>query len=67
MDKIILVGGSCISPTIRDLIGDEFKRPLEYDIDPLTVVARGAAIYAGNLEKTAGQQGYGLCFINHNS
>ena len=51
MDKIILVGGSCISPTIRDLIGDEFKRPLEYSIDPLTVVARGAAIYAGNLEK----------------
>jgi len=51
MDKVILVGGSCISPTIRDLIMDEFKRPLEYSIDPLTVVAKGAAIYAGNLEK----------------
>ena len=51
MDKIILVGGSCISPIIQELIKNEFKRPLEYSIDPLTVVAKGAAIYAGNLEK----------------
>lgn len=51
MDKIILVGGSCKSPIIQELIGNELKRPLEYSIDPLTVVAKGAAIYAGNIEK----------------
>ncbi len=52
IDKIILVGGSCLSPIVRDLINDEFDIPLEYSIDPLTVVAKGAAIYAGSLKKS---------------
>ena len=52
IDKIILVGGSSISPVIRDLIEGEFEVPLEFSIDPLTVVAQGAAIYAGSLEKS---------------
>lgn len=52
IDKIILVGGSCLSPVVKDLIKEEFDIPLEYSIDPLTVVAKGAAIYAGTIEKT---------------
>ena len=52
IDKIILVGGSCLSPIVQDLIKDEFDIPLEYSIDPLTVVAKGAAIYAGSLKKS---------------
>lgn len=51
MDKIILVGGSCLSSTIRKLIHDEFSRPIEYSKNPLTAVVKGAAKYAGNLEK----------------
>lgn len=51
ISKIILVGGSSLSPIIRELISKEFSVPLEYGIDPLTVVVRGAAIYAGTLEK----------------
>ncbi len=51
IDKIILVGGSCLSPLIRDLIAEEFDIPLEYSIDPFTVVAKGASIYAGSLDK----------------
>lgn len=52
IDKIILVGGSCLSPIVQDLINEEFDIPLEYSIDPLTVVAKGAAIYAGSLKKS---------------
>lgn len=51
IDKIILVGGSCLSPVVQELIADEFSIELASKIDPLTVVSRGAAIYAGSLRK----------------
>jgi molecular chaperone DnaK (HSP70)/serine/threonine protein kinase len=51
IDKIILVGGSCLSPVVQDLIREEFSVEIESVINPLTVVSKGAAIYAGNLEK----------------
>lgn len=48
IDKVILVGGPTLAPYLReqliDWIGDESK--LDYSIDPLTVVSRGAAIFA---------------------
>lgn len=50
IDKLILVGGSCLSPVVQDLLKEEFDIPLEHSIDPLTVVAKGASIYAGNLK-----------------
>lgn len=51
IDRLILVGGSCLSPVVQDLLDEEFDIELEYSLDPLTVVARGASIYAGSLEK----------------
>lgn len=51
VDKVILVGGSCLSPAVKEMISKEFGLPIEDSIDPLTVVARGAAIYAGRLKK----------------
>ena len=51
IDKIILSGGSCLSPAVQDLISEEFNIEISSEIDPLTVVSRGAAIYAGSLEK----------------
>ena len=49
VEKIILVGGSTLSPIIRENIESEFNRPLEYGINPLTVVAEGASVYAGTI------------------
>ena len=46
VDSIILVGGSTLSPIIRDRLESEFNKPLKYNLDPITVVAKGAAIYA---------------------
>ena len=51
IDKIILVGGSCLSPIVKDSVESEFNIELEDTINPLTVVAKGAAVYAGTLEK----------------
>lgn len=51
IDKIILVGGSSISPIVQELIRNEFEIEIESGINPLTVVSLGAAIYAGSLEK----------------
>lgn len=51
ISKIILVGGSSLSPIVQDKIKEKFNCELEKGIDPLTVVSRGAAIYAGSLDK----------------
>ena len=51
IDKIILVGGSTLSPIFKELIRNEFDIEIESRLDPLTVVAMGAAIHAGSIEK----------------
>jgi molecular chaperone DnaK len=48
--KAILVGGPTLSPYLRERLADPVHGlgiPLDYSQDPLTVVARGAAIFAG--------------------
>lgn len=57
IDRIILAGGSSLSPIVREMIGERFEIPLEQDIDPLTVVVRGAAVYAGTLRKPDEESG----------
>jgi molecular chaperone DnaK len=57
VEKLILVGGPTLMPYLRERLSNapdhiEFPGlgiPLEYRVDPFTVVARGAAIYAGSL------------------
>lgn len=55
VDNIILVGGSTLSPIIRENLEKEFNLHLKFDIDPVTVVAKGAAIYAGTLIKPSSE------------
>lgn len=50
IQKMILVGGPTKGPYLRDALSDPnigLNIPLEYSVDPMTVVAQGAAIYAG--------------------
>jgi molecular chaperone DnaK len=50
ISKAILVGGPTLSPYLRERLADASAGlgiPLDYSQDPLTVVARGAAIFAG--------------------
>ena len=50
IEKVLLVGGPTLTPFIRETLMDKkagLGIPLDSRIDPLTVVARGAAIFAG--------------------
>ena len=49
LEKVILVGGPTLTPYLRERLKDEQEGlgiPLEFGLDPLTVVAQGAAIFA---------------------
>ena len=46
LDKILLVGGSTFIPLVRKRLAEEFGVALDSSLNPMTVVAAGAAIYA---------------------
>lgn len=46
LDKILLVGGSTFIPLVRQRLTEEFGVELDSSLNPMTVVAAGAAIYA---------------------
>ncbi len=46
MDRILMVGGTTLNPWVREAVQAELGSKVEYGIDPITVVARGAAIFA---------------------
>lgn len=46
LDKILLVGGSTFIPLVRQRLTEVFKVDLDSSLNPMTVVAAGAAIYA---------------------
>lgn len=50
IQKVVLVGGPTLAPYVRQHLSDPNQGlgiPLDFNIDPLTVVAQGAAIFAG--------------------
>lgn len=50
IEKVILVGGPTLAPYLRDRLIDSVNGlgiPIDASVDPMTVVARGAAIFAG--------------------
>ena len=47
IDKILLVGGSTYIPLVKKKLTEEFGIEFNSDINPMTVVAEGAAIFAG--------------------
>ena len=46
LDTILLVGGSTVIPLVRQRLAEEFGVELDSSLNPMTVVAAGAAIYA---------------------
>jgi molecular chaperone DnaK len=45
INSLILVGGPTFSPVLREMLSEQICKP-DTSVDPMTVVARGAAIYA---------------------
>lgn len=46
VERVVLVGGPTLTPALRARLSDAFGGRLAEGIDPMTVVARGAALYA---------------------
>tara|TARA_B100000242_G_scaffold64529_1_gene39671 strand:- start:3833 stop:6352 length:2520 start_codon:yes stop_codon:yes gene_type:complete len=49
ISDLILVGGPTFSPILRELITNQIRKP-NTKVDPMTVVARGAAVFATQFE-----------------
>lgn len=46
MDRVVLIGGPSRMPYVRERVAFELGIALDTNVDPMTAVARGAAIYA---------------------
>ncbi len=51
LDRILLVGGPTQMPVIRSALKERIGAKVDYSQDPMTVVARGAAVFATTLER----------------
>jgi molecular chaperone DnaK len=49
LDSLILVGGPTFSPVLRKMLEQQICKP-NTSVDPMTVVAKGAALYASTVE-----------------
>lgn len=50
LDKLILVGGPTFSPVLRQMLRDQITPNVDTDIDPMTAVAKGAALFASGID-----------------
>jgi len=48
LDVLILVGGPTYSPILRDMLTEQITKP-DLGVDPMTVVAKGAALFASTV------------------
>jgi molecular chaperone DnaK len=52
LDKLILVGGPTRSPILRRMLSKQITENVDTSVDPMTVVACGAALYASTIDAT---------------
>ncbi len=54
LDELILVGGPTYSPILREMLAEQIRRP-NTSVDPMTIVAQGAALFGStvSLERDA--------------
>jgi molecular chaperone DnaK len=50
LDKLILVGGPTHSPILRRMLREQITENVDTSVDPMTVVAKGAALYASTID-----------------
>lgn len=55
LDRVLLVGGPTQMPRVREALAAHLGAPVDSTLDPMTVVARGAAVYASTVERRASQ------------
>ena len=50
LGSLILVGGPTYSPVLRNMLKEQITPNIDTSIDPMTAVARGAALYASGID-----------------
>ncbi|MDR0683323.1 MAG: Hsp70 family protein [Dysgonamonadaceae bacterium] len=50
LEKLILVGGPTHSPILRRMLREQITENVDTSVDPMTVVAKGAALYASTVD-----------------
>ena len=50
LDSLILVGGPTFSPVLREMLKKQITPNVDTSIDPMTAVAKGAALYASGID-----------------
>jgi molecular chaperone DnaK len=50
LDRVLLVGGPTQMPSVRTALAEHLGARVDASLDPVTVVARGAALYASTIE-----------------
>lgn len=50
LDKLILVGGPTYSPVLRKMLREQITPNVDTDIDSMTAVAKGAALFASGID-----------------
>lgn len=53
LDSLILVGGPTYMPIVRDMLKEQITPNVDTSIDPMTAVAKGAALFASTIEVDA--------------
>lgn len=56
LDTLILVGGPTYSPVLRQMLKAQVTPNVDTSIDPMTAVARGAALYASGIDSQATEE-----------
>jgi molecular chaperone DnaK len=56
VERVILVGGPTLAPYFRERLSQGLGIALDHRVDPLTAVARGAAIFAGTQRVSEAKQ-----------
>ncbi|HEY9401383.1 MAG TPA: Hsp70 family protein [Pyrinomonadaceae bacterium] len=51
LDRVLLVGGPTQMPFVRRSLGDALGAKVDFSLDPMTVVAYGAALYGATVER----------------
>lgn len=56
LDSLILVGGPTYSPVLRSMLRKQVTPNVDTSIDPMTAVAKGAALYASGIDSEVQQK-----------
>lgn len=57
LDRVLLVGGPTRIPSLRVALSDRLGGKIDCSLDPMTVVARGAALFASTVENLSPRVG----------